>query len=381
MRLHSTPILLDLEQESADIAAHVVATIRAEVVGYSTFPRADHVGDAAKIIEDVIRGLRTSSGPTPEAIAHARRMGRNRASAGVSLEDAVEGYHIAYRELWTLLLDRAKRSIPDMTGDVLGEVSLMWTWFHRISSAFADDYVDEQRAIAASRRTARDEFLHSLTSGKADPGACENLAVGLGFDPAADFVVVRATIRGDGDVEEINRLIASADRANGIAHCTGGVSDTCVVIAQGWASGQLVGLVCRVHPAAAVGIGLTRAGLDGAAHSAMDADDALGRSQMTGVPTDFGDDWLASLVTAAGPRVDQLLEAGREVEALHPQLAATVRMYAAQRYSATACARQLCIHPNSVKYRLRRWTELTGWDVHTFDGLARTLISLDHPIE
>lgn len=270
-------------------------------------------------------------------------MGRARALAGVSLEDAVEGYHIAYRELWALLLRRAQGFTPDMTVDLLGEVTLMWTWFHRISSAFAEEYVDEQRAIAASRRTARDEFLLGLTSGEVRAGECDTLAANLGFDPAGCFLVLQATVRGDADIEEINRRIMDDGAGHGVAHCVGGRADTGVLISQGWAAADLVGLVRSVHPEAFVGIGLTRIGLSGAVDSVADSADALRRSRVTGAPTDFADDWLVSLVDAAGPRVDQLLEVGRVVASHHPQLAETVRAYAAHRYSATACASRTSI--------------------------------------
>ncbi|MEU4489917.1 helix-turn-helix domain-containing protein [Streptomyces purpurascens] len=40
-----------------------------------------------------------------------------------------------------------------------------------------------------------------------------------------------------------------------------------------------------------------------------------------------------------------------------------------------ACARRLHIHPNSARYRLDRWTELTGHDVETVDGLSASVIA------
>jgi DNA-binding PucR family transcriptional regulator len=55
----------------------------------------------------------------------------------------------------------------------------------------------------------------------------------------------------------------------------------------------------------------------------------------------------------------------------------TVRAYADCRYSVSACARRLHIHPNSARYRLDRWQTLTGWDVETFNGLTASVIALE----
>ena len=41
-----------------------------------------------------------------------------------------------------------------------------------------------------------------------------------------------------------------------------------------------------------------------------------------------------------------------------------------------AGAESLDLHANTVKYRLSRWQEITGWDPRTLDGLMRSLISL-----
>jgi DNA-binding PucR family transcriptional regulator len=44
--------------------------------------------------------------------------------------------------------------------------------------------------------------------------------------------------------------------------------------------------------------------------------------------------------------------------------------------SATAAARSLHVHPNTLTYRLDRWHRLTGWDPRTFDGLERSMLVL-----
>ncbi|WP_010595674.1 helix-turn-helix domain-containing protein, partial [Rhodococcus sp. P14] len=58
-------------------------------------------------------------------------------------------------------------------------------------------------------------------------------------------------------------------------------------------------------------------------------------------------------------------------------LAETLRAFATSGFSLSACARELRVHPNTVKYRLDRWRELTGWDVHDVEGLVASLRCLE----
>lgn len=91
---------------------------------------------------------------------------------------------------------------------------------------------------------------------------------------------------------------------------------------------------------------------------------------------DYQNDWLLSLVTSDEARL-RPLASGIATANEHANLAQTVAVYLKSRQSTTVCARELFLHPNSVKYRLQRWTELTGWDLHTVDGLVRSSLALE----
>ncbi|WP_437115069.1 helix-turn-helix domain-containing protein [Streptomyces flaveolus] len=48
-------------------------------------------------------------------------------------------------------------------------------------------------------------------------------------------------------------------------------------------------------------------------------------------------------------------------------------------FSLKVTGRALRIHPNTVRYRLDRWQEPTGWDVRTWAGLSAGMVGLDLP--
>ena len=94
---------------------------------------------------------------------------------------------------------------------------------------------------------------------------------------------------------------------------------------------------------------------------------------------EFEHDWLMScLDVAIKPRFEAIVAPTlMAVARRHPDLAETVLAYSRCRYSVSACARQLQIHPNSARYRLDRWKALTGHDVETAQGLTASVIALE----
>ncbi|MFF7678059.1 helix-turn-helix domain-containing protein [Actinacidiphila glaucinigra] len=73
-------------------------------------------------------------------------------------------------------------------------------------------------------------------------------------------------------------------------------------------------------------------------------------------------------------RLAPLLEPAVGPAASHPELSLAVRAFADNGSSLTATGRALRLHPDTVKYRLNRRRELSGWDVHTWHGLSASLL-------
>jgi sugar diacid utilization regulator len=122
------------------------------------------------------------------------------------------------------------------------------------------------------------------------------------------------------------------------------------------------------------GAGLPRGGLAGAAESLIDAERALALAERRGEMVHFDQDWLMATLLPQAARLAPLARATAAED--HPHLAEAVRAYAHHHFSITASAEALHVHANTVKYRLTRWQEITGWDPRTLDGLMRSLVSL-----
>jgi DNA-binding PucR family transcriptional regulator len=78
---------------------------------------------------------------------------------------------------------------------------------------------------------------------------------------------------------------------------------------------------------------------------------------------EYGSDWLAATLLPHLDRLQPFLDPGRAPAQSH--LRDALHACARNGFSIIASARALRIHPNTVKYRLDRRQELTGWDPRT----------------
>ncbi|MCE3550861.1 helix-turn-helix domain-containing protein [Pseudonocardia sp. RS11V-5] len=366
-----------MAERTAELTTHIVGRIRAEVPGYEKFPYPEHHRDVQVGVVAILAGLRERRPPTAAAIAHTRGMGRRRALFPVALTASIEAYHISYREIWAELLRRAQQHEPDLTGELVGTVALLWTWVHRFSAAFADAHAEETRVQAASMLALRRRFIDALARDGAASEAAFDAALALGFEPTGEFLVACSTSRGEVHIEQTN---VALEAGPGVGHCAAGEAGQAIVVAQGIGPDDLVGAVRAGEPTAAVGLAAPGSGLRTAASCIVDAAEALATAR-PGEVVDFRKEWPSVILGRARARLRPVLEGGAGIARDNPALADTVRGFAAHRYSVSACARALHIHPNTAKYRLERWHALTGWDVYTVPGLLASLtcLILDDP--
>lgn len=353
-----------------EVAPAIAARIRAEVPAYSAVERSTHVCDVRSQILNVINGLATGKPPTADAIAHASDVGRRRAADGVALHEVIEAYHIAYREVWNEALVAALHADAPLTQALVGDVGLLWLWFHRLSALVAEAHAAETLERRESQLALQHQLLDQLL---ARVPADRVVAEQLGYTVDAEFLV--ACIGAHSGHKSADRVTAALREAGIVGQCFD--DDGAMIVVAHAAASEISELVCSVLPEARIGLGLPRLGLKGARLSLADARAALARAGDRTPIVDFGTDWMMASLMPARERLDQLLRPIAEIARAHPELAETVRAYASSKYSLSVTARSLHIHPNSARYRLDRWKKLTGRDVDSFDGLAASIAALE----
>lgn len=352
----------------------IVGRIRAGSPEYAAVPRDDHEQHVSEQFRGLLDGLAARRPPTGKQTELARELGRQRAKQGVPVEEMIGAYHVGYREMWNVLLAHAEAREPALTVRLVRLVDLVWTWIRLISSASADAHAAVLRSQHAVRITLAHRFLEALQAGAASSDETLNLARALAFDPDGEFQAVCFSIPPRSD-ERLDQLRQRLERHRGTAHSATRGSHT-IVLAQAVVVDSIVTAIRRSITEPPIGVGLRRHGLAGAEASIVDAERALAVAEQDRSVVRFADEWLLATLATHRSRLAPLLWAGRETALSHPHLAGAVLGFAEHGFSVTAAARQLHLHPNTVKYRLDRWAQLTGWNPRAYDGLLTSLLSL-----
>jgi hypothetical protein len=363
-------LLEDLDQFSRATTER----LRVAIPTYEAVPIAEHQELVRNQMWDILNGVAHGVTPSAEQIAKAEELGWRRASQGVPVHDVIEAYHICYREMWSALVERASGT-DGGAEQLVGAVEVLWTWTHRFSGAVAKAHAEALRTRSAEEDDLRRRFFDALTTGQAEPGQTERLASALGFDPAGPFYALCLPALPAQRMDPVGKRLRSAAGVGAVQYTSRqGIT---VVLAQGINTDTVIAALADDRPAVPMGVGTERTGLDGAAQSIRDADQALALAQHESEDVvRFDDVWMVCMLFEARKVLAEPLDAGVTTARRYPELAETVLAYAANAFRVSDCARSLHLHPNSAKYRLDRWSELTGWNVLTFEGLLRSLMSI-----
>ncbi len=357
----------DLDQ----FAAEVVQRLRQRLPSYESVPLDEHVTFVHAQMHDMLDGVVHGRPPGPEHLARSENLGWRRASQHVPVQDLMEAYHFCFREMWRRLVEVTDSS--DRGGaELLGSVDVLWSWTHRLSGAVANAHAEASRTRYAERADLRRRLFDALCRGETEGPTVERLAAGLGFDPTGTFQAICIPDQGQRSPDQVEAEIRP--------------ETTSIGVLQIWAHDGVVTALCQsIEPTSItsvlakrqvpVGVGLPRRGLPGAQASMTDASMAMDVCKMGGVAF-FAETAPLSVLFAGRTSLEQALSAGAQVARDYPQIAETVVAFS-RTFRIVDCARELHLHPNSAKYRLDRWAELTGWDPTTFSGLLRSVASIE----
>lgn len=367
-----TVLLDEVFRDLDSLTDQIVIAIRRDAPSFQSFPLDRHRQDSRRSMEQIVTGMQSGEGPTQAALQHAATIGRDRARFGIPLTDAIEGYHVAYRELWNHLLARAVNQGPDVTAALSQEVALLWTCIHQVSSAYTAAHSTESARAQVGRQEMRTRLVALLLSDDPPLRLASSLADSLGFDIESDFVALCTEPTTAAEIDVINHRFESARTR---AHCALDTAERAVILGQGIDTSEVAN---QVHEqlGSGIGIGSIGHGILGAGISLADAGVALAATTSTHPVVDFANEWPTALHAAQPHRIAHMVENGCVIARENPHLAGAVVAFARSRFSIAAAAGLLHVHPNTAKYRLDRWNHLTGWDVFTADGLAASRIAI-----
>ncbi|QJY46097.1 PucR family transcriptional regulator [Pseudonocardia broussonetiae] len=333
--------------------------------GTRIVPESCLTSSARRNVRRAATTLREGRAPTPDEVDEAW-VGRERAEQGMVAGDMMDGYRLAHRVIRDGFIELC-RAEGVATPTVLEAACLLWETADAGASQVFHVRRDFELARVRLEQERAAEFLLGLLRGTTDPEHHRELVSAFGLVPEQEYLAVCALPTGGTSAEALRLQILSSSRRHGRPG---------LAVVDGE---EVVGIVPRPPVLedlpAVVGLG-RRAPMAGIAASfqvARRVRRAAGRFGSVGVftPDDLGlrvaiveENGLGAMLVERyfGP-----LRAGGHVGS---QLEETVRAYLDHGRNSVRTARVLGVHPNTLRYRLRRFEEVVAADLENPRCLA-----------
>ncbi|MFJ1704862.1 PucR family transcriptional regulator [Kitasatospora sp. NPDC088346] len=383
-RLGDIPVHERLRTAAAALAPAVMAQLVEQVPAYGALPSEQLRGEITREVDRGIRAftevLRTGEPLGEGELARISESSARRADEGVPLEAVVGAYHFGAQECAAQVLAAAG---PDDLPDVLLVQQRLLGYLRLVSCAVAAGYVQERQAALGDEQVARQSLLSTLLEG-GDPQTAADRA---GLPLPACYLVLGITMGPHPDelLPGVNHAVAARRKLrrlrNELQRQTAGVplsvlsgngglvlipSDTPPADFGATDRDRLSRLV--EHLGRICGAALLVAAAAAAPDGVADASRLVGELREVARVSGRGpglyvlDDVLLEYqLSRPGPARDRL---GALLAPLagRPELLDTLRAFLACGLDRRRAAARLQVHPNTVDYRLRRATELTGLD-------------------
>jgi hypothetical protein len=345
------------------VVGEVIDAIRAEVPEYAqplegSFGRAVRTGvrEALTRFVDIAEG---GPGADPEDWRRVYfNLGRGEARAGRTMESLLAAYRVGARVSWRRVAESAEAA-----GAKPAEMSTLaeaiFAYIDELSAISAEGYAAEQAAAAGEAERRRERLVRLLLEG-AGPGAIEAAAGQAGWEPPERAAALIARERRPG-------ALATRLGAGVLAAAIGdGLVGAIVPDPDSPGRGRELSAALRGRPAA-IGPG---GGIDELPQSAARARLALALAERGVLEADQGPVRAAEHLPLLVLHQDPALLADHSHAALEPlqglapnareRLLETLEAWIAHPGRPTEIARQVHVHPQTVRYRLKRLREMFG---------------------
>ncbi|MFD4670161.1 PucR family transcriptional regulator [Lentzea sp. NPDC058450] len=354
-----------IERASGSLATASVAEMERRLPWFARMP-ADQRASVLLLIQNGVAGFVEWLHDRQQAIrlsADAFRSAPKDISRWVSLRQTVELVRIA--------LELFEEQMPEMAADEVERALLMegvLRYGREIAFSAATSY-----AAAAEARGAWDARLEALVVDgivRGDPEeSLLSRAAALGWDPALEATVLVGNPGGEDPPAIIYSVRSKAARAGRPVLLSVQGSRLVVVLGGPTETGEdVLGKIAEGFGEGPVVAGPTVASLSEAHRSASDA--LSGLRAVVGWPAAPRPvrslDLLPERALAGDPEAEwQLVDrVARPLEDAGGALLETVDAFLEVGGVLETCAKRLFVHPNTVRYRLRRVQEMTGRNAH-----------------
>ncbi|MBM7516784.1 PucR family transcriptional regulator [Nocardioides nitrophenolicus] len=366
--------------ESGLLGVAMAARIRSEIPFYDAGDTVSHDELVASCTVNTRYILGNLAGEVA-ATETPTETGTTRAEQSVPYAVVLQAFRVGSRFIWEVLVERADPEDRDL---LLLAAADIWA----VSDQLAADVTDAYRRAMADRARRdgqmRAVLVGSLLDGDADATAYVGETAGmLDLGRATEYVVVSAEspTPGEEGLPDVERALRRAN-VRSAWRLDHDHQEGVVALRFGFGADHLVELLGGLARAR-VGISSVVGRLDDIQEARRQARVACAAvSPGAAVVGQFGADPLAVLLAGSPDQARVLVDAVlAPVLALPPDdrdvVFATARAWLAAGGSTSTAARELHVHRNTVRYRIRRLEEITGRDLARPVDAAELYVALE----
>lgn len=358
--------LLDELAGDETILEQTVHDIRATVPGYDNVPTDALKASASRNISMSVRTIRTGLSPSPDDVDEADTLAAERYDQGVPLGSVLAGFRVCLSIILHRLLERAPRNgIP--TEQVLATSTLLWDLGDAFSARAVVVYQHREVSRALADNAHRVAWIGNALAGTLPQRDLLRGAALYRVPTAEPLRAITLRPAPESFVEARQQLDSWVDDAD---------VQVLTAVRAGALVGILIGDPGGTQPDLNLAIGVGRPVLiDDLPSSFESATLALQSAERVGLTG------LADLERLSWRRaVEASPETTEYLTALHlgplqgtgefgDHVLEAVEAYLAHRLSIPLAARSIPVHVNTLRYRLHRFSELTGADLGDVDTL------------
>jgi putative transposase len=360
-----------LAARADEIARGVHANISVHIPTYERVPRADVEASVIDIVNDVCSVIRADAVPLPPRITQAEESSRARAKQGVPIHDIMHAFRFSMGAIRDAMTSIATTSGLD-AADTVRLLTLVWSYSDAYTANVVSVYRQSDIESALSQARRAQQFLLGLLDGTLGDVDRAHLASALMLEPTTQYRAVLSR-PAHGQVDPLlHALQRQAARQPG-ASVLAAIGTQCVGVAafrpEDVGDGSLIGLGPAVR--------LDRLERSfRSARAVLSAATTLGLAGVYALP-DLS--WRA--VAAHADEVNELLPE-RYLAPLAEQgefgalVLEAVAVYLTEDRSIPRAARAIPVHVNTLRYRLRRFEELTGYSLDSTETIVEVSFAL-----
>lgn len=381
---------------------------RSEIVDYLTLENDVLYGDVIAVslenLKALIANLERGEIIGTKELDRFRASGARRVHQSISLESVLHAYRLWGQIVWETIREGVGNDAGEQA-EALRIAGRIMEHIDLVSTAVAQAYLDEAQGIWSDREVVRRDLLEALISGKGGSQAVGLQARSLHLELARNYVVLLGRGEPDATKEPTGHpssparspMRVAVDAMKSHLHprigflLVGLRHDEVIALYPMQRPDELetlrrqsLALATDLGPQGFfLGVGSWHPRAEGVATSYSEAKDAAEIAVETaalGRPVQF-DDVVLDHALRSNPKSERLLsttlEPLREYDRRHgTELIPTLQAYLQAGFNMTKAASTLCVHPNTVVYRLTRVKALTGRDPHDFGDLLLLCLSV-----